>query len=95
MVTKPLVFGGSRLVVNYSTSAAGSVQVEITDPEDHPLPGFALSDCPEIYGDEIDRVWAWEDGSDLSALIGKPVRLRFVLSDADVYSFRFGDGELE
>ncbi|MDP6777886.1 MAG: hypothetical protein QGI83_14095 [Candidatus Latescibacteria bacterium] len=89
VVTVPLVFGGGRLVVNFSTSAAGSLQIEILDAEGSLIPGFAISDCPEVYGDEIDRVWTWEGSSDLSALIGKPVRLRFCLSDADVYSFRF------
>lgn len=29
MVTKPLVFQGQRLILNYSTSAAGSICVEI------------------------------------------------------------------
>jgi len=31
----------------------------------------------------------WEDGSDVSALVGKPIRMRIVMSDADLYSFRF------
>jgi len=33
----------------------------------------------------------WKAGSDVSALVGKPVRLRFVMTDADLYSFRFRD----
>jgi hypothetical protein len=31
----------------------------------------------------------WQSGSDLGTLAGKPVRLRFVLRDADLYSIRF------
>jgi hypothetical protein len=88
-LTKPLIFSGKELVINYSTSAAGSVAVEIQDASGKPLPGFTLVDCPEIFGDETERVVAWEDGSDVSALAGQPVRLRFVLKDADLYSIRF------
>jgi hypothetical protein len=50
-----------------------------------PVPGFELKDGREIYGDEIERVVDW----DLSGIAGKVVQLRFVLKDADLYSFRF------
>jgi len=89
LVTKPVVFEGRELVINYSTSAAGSVQVEVQDAEGNPIDGFALAQCREIFGDDIARVVSWEGGSDVSALAGRPVRLRFVLKDADLYSVRF------
>ena len=89
MVTRPLRFEGSRLTLNFSTSAAGSVRVELQDAAGIPLDGFALADCPAIYGDEIDRVVAWKGTSDVSRLAGTPVRLRFVISDADVYALQF------
>ena len=89
-VTRPLIFTGRELVINYSTSASGSMRVELQDAEGGPLAGRALEDCPEIYGDEIERVVSWKGGSDLGALQGAPIRLRFALKDADVYSMRFG-----
>ena len=89
MVTKPLIFSGSELVINYSTSAAGSVRIEIQDAEGKPLPGFGMEDATEIYGDDVERVVPWKGGASLAALAGKPVRLRFVLKDADLYSLRF------
>lgn len=88
-VTKPLTFEGRELVINYSTSAVGSVQVEIQDAERNPIEGFTLDRCPEIFGDEIERVVTWEGGSDVSALAGQPVRLRFALKDCDLYSIQF------
>ncbi len=88
-VTKPLLFTGKELVMNFSTSAAGSVRVEIQDAVGKPIEGFALDDCPEIFGDSIEQAVAWKGGADVSKLAGKPIRLRFVLSDADLYSFRF------
>jgi hypothetical protein len=92
MSTKPLRFTGRELVVNYSTSAAGSLRVEIQDAAGNALPGHALADCPEIIGDELERVVRWKSGPDVSALAGQPVRLRFALKDADLYSFRFTAG---
>ena len=89
MLTKPLVFDGKELVINYSTSAVGGVRVEIQGEDGKPIPGFALDDCLVIYGDEIERVVKWKSGSDVSALAGKPVRLRFGLLDSDLFSLRF------
>jgi hypothetical protein len=93
LLTKPLVFSGRKLETNYSTSASGELRVEIRDAAGIPIPGYTLADCPPIVGDEIGRCVAWKSGVDVSSLAGKPVRLRFVLRDADVYSFRFLDHE--
>ena len=84
------MFDGCELELNYSTSAAGSVRVEVQDAEGRAVPGFGLDDCPEIFGDEIDGCVDWGEGADLSAVAGRPVRLRFELKDADVYAFKFG-----
>lgn len=89
MTTKPFTFTGKALHLNLATGAAGSVAVEIQDAEGKPLPGFTLADCKAISYDDIDRVISWKTGSDVSALAGKPVRLRWVIKDADVFSFRF------
>ncbi len=89
-VTKALIFDGRELAINYSTSAVGSIQVEIQDEHGAPLPGFGLKDCTPIFGDEIERVVRWKEVGDLSGLAGRPVRLRFVMDKvADIYSLRF------
>lgn len=89
LITKPLRFDGSRLELNFSTSAPGGIRVELQDAAGLPIPGFTLSDSRETIGDEIARVHAWNSGENIAALSGKPVRLRFVMKDADLYSFRF------
>jgi len=89
VVTKPMKFQGARLELNVSTSAAGSVRVEIQDAAGKPLPGFALADCDDLFGDSLARAVTWKGGSDVSGLAGKPIRLRFALRDADVYAFQF------
>lgn len=88
-VMKPIEFAGKELVINFSTSAAGSIRIEIQDEAGKPIDGFALADCPELFGNSIERTVGWKNGTDVSSISGKPVRLRFVLKDADLYSFRF------
>jgi hypothetical protein len=89
IVTRARPVAGNRLAINFSTSAAGSVRVELQAADGTPLAGFGLGDCPEIYGDAIDQVVAWKTGSDLTPLVGRPVRVHVVLADADLFSFRF------
>jgi hypothetical protein len=91
VVTKPLTFSGAKLAMNFATSAAGSVRVEIQDPAGPPIEGFSLANCPDHFGDAVERVITWNGGSDVRPLAGRPVRLHFVLKDADLYSFRFVD----
>ncbi len=93
MVTKPFTFAGSALEINYRTGAPGFVRVEIQDADGTPIPGFTLDDCPEIIGDEINRTVAWTQGTDVSSLDGRPVRLRFVMKDADLFALRFRIGK--
>jgi hypothetical protein len=89
LITKPLKFDGRALELNFASSAAGGIRVEIQDEGGKALPGFALADCPPIFGDSIARQVTWSDGADVSALAGKTVRLRFVLEDAHLYALQF------
>ena len=89
LATRPLRFKGNRLRINFATSSAGSIRVEIQDANGKPLSGFKLNDCPDVFGDEIERTVEWKGGSDVSKLAGQTVRLRFFLKDADLYALRF------
>ncbi len=91
-VTRLLRFDGNRLMLNFSASAAGSLRVELQDRHGAPLPGFALDDCVEILGVDLEREVRWASGADLANLIGQPITMRFELTDADLYAFRFQKG---
>ena len=86
--TKPLVFEGGNLTLNASTSG-GKHPSRNPGRRGPPIPGYALADCAEIFGDELSRVVRWRNGGDVRPLSGKTVRLRFVLKDADLYAFQF------
>lgn len=89
LFTTPFTFQGDKLFFNFSSSAGGSLRVELQDATGQALPGRALADCPVIFGDHIEYEVSWKDGQGLRALAGKPVRMRVELKDADLFSFRF------
>lgn len=89
-VTKPFIFSGNRLTLNYSTSAAGHVRVGIvSDATGWPAPEYSAEDCDIIYGNELEGTVSWRGNPDVGAFSGKPVRLKFEMKDADIYSIRF------
>jgi len=91
--TRPLRFNGDRLTINAVTAETGSVSVEIQNANGQPIPGFALSDCTAFTGDKLSGIIRWKNNSDVSSLAGQPVRPRFVMKDADLYSFQFTTGK--
>ena len=62
---------------------------EIQDADGKPIPGFAMSDCDLLYGDQLDRIVSWETVADVRHLSSQPLRLKFELKDADLYAFQF------
>jgi hypothetical protein len=66
----------------------GSIKVEVQDPAGKVIPGYAASDC--VAGKEgLNGLrLSWKGGKDLSALRGRPVRFRFIVSNARLFSFR-------
>lgn len=91
VLTNPLLFKGGRLLLNFSTAAAGSLKVAILDEKGGALPGFSVDDADEITGDRLEGVATWRGSPDVSTLAGQPVRLQFSLTDADVFSIRFSE----
>jgi hypothetical protein len=87
-LTRPLRCAAGELRLNYSTSAAGSLRVEVQSPDGRAIEGFALQDMEPLYGDALDEPVTWRGGRKLSSLAGEPLRLRFVLQDADLYALR-------
>lgn len=79
VLTKPLTFSDPtdgeaaetyQLTLNVSTSAAGSVQVELLDAAGDPIPGYTLSDCDVLFGDGIALPVSWNGDRDIAPLAG-------------------------
>ena len=84
VVTKDFVFSGDEMIMNFSTSARGRIAAYLYQAETQKL----LLSTTWMFGDRVDSPATFPKGK-LSALAGKTVRLEFVMSDADLYSFRF------
>lgn len=95
LLTRPIVFTGDRLMLNYRTSAAGSLRVELLGGDGQPLPGFGLAECQALVGDEIEGTVRWQGNPSLQAHSGTPVRIRFVMTECDLYGFRFQSADVE
>lgn len=86
LTTKPVVYEGGNLDLNYSTSAMGFVRVELLGYND-----TVLAASERIIGDAIDGPVQWSGHQDVEEFSGQPVRLRFFLREADLFSYRFRD----
>jgi hypothetical protein len=89
MLSKPFTFEGEALELNYSTSAAGEIMVEILDANGNKIPGYSMEECQPMIGNEISKTVYWNNSKDVSELSGTPVRMRVYLKDADLFSFKF------
>lgn len=92
-VTKPFTYTGDTLALNFETSAAGSIRIELQDERGNPISGYELENFPPLWGDQIDHAVTWTAnprwGTSLKKLEGTVIRLRVVLRDADLYSLQF------
>ena len=81
--THLVTLDGSRMTVN--AQVEGEMLVRILDAEGEPLSGFDWGDCQPIRGDSVRHAVQWK--SDLTGLVGMPVRLEFALEKAKLYAF--------
>lgn len=84
VLTKPFIFEGDALKINFATSGAGHVQFRLTDAEGNYIDGY---DSGKIFGDSVDRKVFFPKS--LAELAGKEVRMEISMKDADLYSFKF------
>ncbi|MEW5979563.1 MAG: hypothetical protein AB1898_27515 [Acidobacteriota bacterium] len=89
LITRPLMFGGSNLELNLDTSAGGWAHVELQNESGQPIPGYTLKDAEKLNGNSVSMKANWGARLDLRELIGKPVRVRFVLRNCKFYAFQF------
>jgi hypothetical protein len=103
LLTRQFVFEGSRLELNCISSLAvynkpdWGIRVEVLEPPDNAtnerrwekrIPGFTLEDCDNIRRDALAHTVSWKGKTDLSALKGRAVYLRFEMKKAGLYTFR-------
>ena len=95
----------TQLLLNAVVNRRGYVLVEVLDGQDTgpvdqtPIPGYTREDAIPFDDNAVYHRVGWRDHEDLSALSGRPVRLRLILCRAALYGFRLaqpgaGDSDL-
>jgi hypothetical protein len=97
VATRPLLFQGNGLQVNFEASLKGSagvddpssLRVEVLDDAGRTLPGFGPDDALPLTRTGVRQTVAWRGGGDLGHLQGRAVRLRFHMRNGKLYAFQF------
>lgn len=90
VLTKPLTFTGDSMKLNFRCGEGGFVQVELCDQSGRPIEGMTRKNC-QLTGDAINQNVSWTSGEKLVKFSGTPVRVRFVLKNADLFALQFGE----
>jgi len=104
IITRPLVFEGSRLILNARAEADGFVRAAILDRSGTTLCSlgvpvldkpriecdiFGIDQCDRIKGDSVRHVVTWNGRSDIGRFAGEVVRVRFEMKNAKLFAFQF------
>ncbi len=103
--TRPLVFEGSKVLVNVEpTGQDAQLKVQLIGVDtgsappgwargegvgDAPCPGYSFDDCAPISSDGLDAEVTWNGKAGVGEWAGKPVRLHFRLRSMRIYGFQF------
>src|SRR5262249_30648760 len=86
LLTKPIVFKGSKLVLNAKSEGGINVEVVSSDRKASRLLG---KPSDTVRGDKLAHTVMWKGKPDLSSLQGSAIQLKIRARDTHLYSFRF------
>jgi hypothetical protein len=102
VITRPLVFEGSRLVLNVkadgfvraaimdlSGTTLCALGTPVVDPPRCKTDIFGIDQCDAIKGDSVRHVVTWNGRSDIGRFAGEVVRVRFEMQNAKLFAFQF------
>ena len=89
VLTKVLTGAAGALQVNCQASG-GSLEVEVLDANSNVLPGYSQADCVALTGNSVTQAVTWAAHTELPEGGSTPLRLRFILQNASLYSFMAG-----
>jgi hypothetical protein len=86
LTTNLVSFQGRHPFVNVQ-AAQGELRMEVLDAAGKVIPPYSAENCLPVSGDGTRQSVGWKNAPDLSSLAGRPVRFRFHLTQARLYSF--------
>ncbi len=75
----------------HAPGGRGSIRVEVEDEKGQVISGYEASSCKPLEGDGLRQKVIWQEKKDLAPLKGGVVRLKFILTNASLYSFRISE----
>lgn len=91
LVTENIKFKGDYFFVNACIN--GNLKVEILDSTGKVIEGFSKDDCNATTGDNVSNMVTWKNNATLKSLEGKVVKVKFYMTDGDLYSFWISDAQ--
>jgi hypothetical protein len=99
VTTWPMKFSGRALYLNMEADPIDEsywgpdhgIAVEVLDEDGYAVPEFSRHDCDRLTESGFRQGVSWNGRDDLALLAGKPVKLRFYMRFARLYSFQFSD----
>ena len=91
LLTRPLLLPPGELRVNASPEPGGSVRAEVLGGDGARLEGYGLDDCQAVETDTKDGLLRWRERALLPPCPTSGLRIRFVIREARLYSFRVRD----
>jgi hypothetical protein len=86
LLTRKLTFDGEYLFVNADASQ-GEIFAEVLDKNGNPIRGFSKDKCKPVKINGTKTILKWEEGKTLKEYSGKPIKIKFYLKNASLYSF--------
>lgn len=87
--TKTIIPQSGDLSLNVKTPRHTAVQVQILDGETgKPIPGYTRDEAISISGDHLFAKPRWQNKTDLSELVGQPIRIEVFMREAELYAIR-------
>ena len=86
VLTKPFVCAGEQLSIN-ADARGGEVAVAVLDAQGREHAGYRKVECALVDSDAVRQRVTWRERQTLAALQGQPIRLKFYLRSASLYSF--------
>jgi len=91
VTTKPFINVHGILYLNAAPTKGGWIKVELVDANGNVLPGYHRNDCDAVTTDGVRLHVTWGKQKELP-VSDEPVRIRFVMANASLYSFMPGEG---
>ena len=85
LLTRPLSLVHEGLHVN-ANAAGGELRLEITDEAGRPIPPFTAANCRPLRTDSVRHHVEWQGTDGLGKVLGKTVRLRFIMNRVELYA---------